>query len=184
MIVLTGGFHWSSLSTYLPTIYLPIIYLIYLSTYLSLVSFLWKKKKPDEYRWQSPQKSNWHSPTLHEMLSNPAVLTRDRHGVLSSASLKVWRSLNSAEGKTTALEFISIYCTVSIPTPHHVQSPLALTLDSVQIPHCVAGACPGSMACHTGSRAGTSSLVCQAFRWALLLKISSFIVMSCPEHRS
>lgn len=45
MIVLTGGFHWSSLSTYLPTIYLPIIYLIYLSTYLSLVSFLWKKKK-------------------------------------------------------------------------------------------------------------------------------------------
>lgn len=172
------------LPTYLPTIYLPIIYLSNLSIYLPLTSFISLGKKTDEYRWQSPQKSNRHTPTLNEMLNNPAILKRDRHGVLSSASLKVWRSLNSAEGKTTALEFTSICCTVSIPTPHHVQSPLALTLDSVEIPHCVAGACPGSMACRTGSRAGTSPLVCQAFHWALLLKISSFIVMSCPEHRS
>lgn len=65
MIVLTGGFHWSSLSTYLPTIYLPIIYLSSLSIYLPLTSFVSLGKKADEYRCQSPQKSNRHTPTLH-----------------------------------------------------------------------------------------------------------------------
>lgn len=172
------------LPTYLPSICLSFIYLIYLSACLSLVLFLWKTKK-----LMNTDASHHRNPTdtpqpCMQMLTNPAVLKRDARGVLSSGSLKVWQSPNSAEGKTTTLEFVSIRCTVSVPIPHHVQSPLALTLDSVEIPHCVAGACPASMARCSGSWAGTSLLLSQALHWALLLKISSFIVMSCPEHRS
>lgn len=119
MIVLTGGFHWSSLSTYLPTIYLPIIYLSNLSIYLPLTSFVSLEKKP-----MNTDASHQRNPTdtpqpCMQMLSNPAVLKRDGRGVRSSASLKVWQNLNTRrrENYRSRVHLYWPHCVSSHPSP-------------------------------------------------------------------
>lgn len=141
------------LINYLLSTYLSFIYLIYLPTHLWLVLFLWRKLVSTD----ASQKSNQHTPTpCMQVLANGTILKNNpRCAVFSQPE-----GLAEPEWVLTG-KLLLYFIHVSISIFHHLtrQAPLALTQDSVEIPHCVASVYPACMPCHMGSRAGTSPLL-------------------------